>query len=151
MKISENITLEQAIYSKTAIRLGITNMPSHEATEAMELVANKIFEPCLKACPGLYISSFYRSPKLNSAIGGSKSSQHCKGEAIDMCHANKLLLKDLFYWIKNNLEFDQLIWEFGTSRNPDWVHCSFSKTKNRKEILRAVSQGGKTKYIKFDL
>lgn len=150
MMISEHISLNEATRSQTASRLGISNLPTEEHLKAMRLTAEKVFEPLRKALNRpLIVSSFYRSPALNEAIGGSETSQHCKGEAIDIDTGD--FNNDIFYWIKNNLVFDQLIWEFGDSLNPSWVHVSYSEKGNRKQVLRAVSENGKTKYKPFDL
>jgi zinc D-Ala-D-Ala carboxypeptidase len=116
----------------------------------MKITAEKVFEPVRKALNRpIIVSSFYRSPKLNTAIGGSKTSQHCKGEAIDIDTGD--FNNEVFYWIKNNLVFDQLIWEFGDTKEPSWVHVSYSVNGNRGQILRAYSENGETKYIPFDL
>lgn len=152
MILSEHVTTEQATHSDTAIRLGINNIPtSIDVDDAMKLVAEKVFEPCLKACHSAYISSFYRCEKLNAAIGGAKNSQHTKGEAIDII--TKGFNKDLFFWVKNNLEFDQLLWEYGDTKNPAWVHVSYVGYRpNRKEILRIFhDHDGKVHTIPFDL
>jgi len=107
----------------------------------MELVAYQIFEP-LRAWHGkpIGISSFYRSPELNKAVGGSKSSQHMKGQAIDIdadIFDNGLTNRQIYLWIIRNLDFDQLIWEYGDEQNPAWVHVSYvSKEKNRHQILQ---------------
>jgi hypothetical protein len=156
MILSEHITLERACHSETAIRLGINNFPMNpDFIEAMKLVAEKVFEPCLKACPTASISSFYRCDKLNAAIGGAskngvQTSQHCKGEAIDII--TKGFNKDLFFWVKSNLVFDELIWEFGDTNSPAWVHVSYVEGKpNRKLVLRAYRDKTGTHYIPFDL
>jgi hypothetical protein len=88
---------------------------------------------------------------LNTAVGGSLSSQHCTGEAIDIdMDGTSITNKQIFDFIKEHLEFDQMIWEFGTSANPDWVHVSYESTgKQRKQVLRAVKQGGKTSYVPY--
>jgi zinc D-Ala-D-Ala carboxypeptidase len=150
MMISEHISLSEATKSQEAVRKGIENIPTEEHLKAMRLVAEKVFEPLRKAFnKPLTISSFYRSPKLNKSIGGSETSQHCKGEAIDIDMGD--FNSDIFHWIKNNLVFDQLIYEFGDTKNPSWVHVSYSENGNRKQILRAIKENGKTKYIPFDL
>ena len=98
----------------------------------------------------IHISSGYRSKGLNDAVGGSLTSQHCKGEAIDIDmdgSSNGVTNKMVYDYIKDNLVFDQLIWEFGTDKNPDWVHVSYSKTKNKKQKLKAIKSNGKTSYI----
>lgn len=140
-RISTNITLAEATKSQTALRLGISNNPTPEIIKAMELVAWQVFEP-LRAWhrKPIGISSFYRSPELNKAIGGSKTSQHMKGQAIDIdadIFANGISNKDIYLWILRNLDFDQLIWEYGNDENPAWVHVSYvSKEKNRHQILK---------------
>lgn len=146
MKLTENLTLLEATKSNTATRLGIDNTPPPAIIERMVETAEKIFQPLRDALGPIRVSSFYRSPDLNRAIGGSKSSQHCKGEAIDMqgiLASNKILFNSAC-----DLEdFDQIIWEFGTLEEPDWVHVSYSKTHNRKQILRATKIGKRTAYV----
>lgn len=150
MKISNNITLQEATKSETAIRKGIDNMPDGEQLNNMILVAQKCFEPIrMKHGKPIGISSFFRSPALNKAIGGSTTSDHCKGCAIDIdadIYNNGITNKEIFEWLRTNVDFDQLIWEFGTDENPDWVHVSYRKTGNRKQILKAIKGG---KYIPF--
>ena len=149
MNISEHISLKEATRSNTAKRLGIENMPDNETLITMQITAEHIFEPLRdKFNEPIYISSFYRSPELNKAIGGSTSSQHCKGEAIDIDDVySKASNADFFNYIKNKLEFDQLIWEFGDDENPAWVHVSYSLGKNRMRVLKAIKENGRTKYI----
>ena len=146
MKLTENLTLLEATKSNTATRLGIDNTPPPAIVERMIETAEKIFQPLRDALGPIRVSSFYRSPDLNRAIGGSKTSQHCKGEAIDMqgiLATNKMLFNSAC-----DLEdYDQIIWEFGTLEEPDWVHVSYSKTHNRKQILRATKIGKRTAYV----
>ena len=146
MKLTENLTLLEATKSNTATRLGIDNTPPPAIVERMIETAEKIFQPVRDALGPIRVSSFYRSPDLNRAIGGSKTSQHCKGEAIDMqgiLASNKILFNSAC-----DLEdYDQIIWEFGTLEEPDWVHVSYSKTHNRKQILRATKIGKRTAYV----
>lgn len=145
MKLSKYVTLEEATKSQTAERKGIENIPSPEQIESMKYVAKNVFDKVREALGvPLTVSSFFRSPKLNTAIGGSPTSQHLKGEAIDIDHPT--LNKKVFDYIRKNLEFDQLIWEFGDESAPAWVHVSLKKSGNRKEILTAYSDKGKTKY-----
>jgi hypothetical protein len=146
--ISEHVTLAEAIKSNTATRLGINNQPSQLIIETMKLTAEKVFEPLREQVGPIRISSFYRSPDLNRAIGGSKSSQHCKGEAIDM-EGVKVSNGKLFELACQLPDFDQIIWEFGDKTNPDWIHISYSKTGNRKQILRATKIGTKTAYVPY--
>ena len=151
MKLSEHLDLAEVTRSETAKRKGISNEPTPEHLENFKKLAQNIFEPIRKhfGVP-IHISSGYRSKALNTAIGGSLTSQHCSGEAIDIdmdVSSNGVTNKMVFEFIKANLNFDQLIWEFGTKDNPDWVHVSFETTgKQRKQILRAFKSGGKTAY-----
>lgn len=149
MNISEHISMKEALRSNTAKRLGIDNMPDNDTLVTMQITAEHIFEPLRnKFNEPIYISSFYRSPELNKAIGGSAKSQHCKGEAIDIDDVySKASNADFFNYIKDKLEFDQLIWEFGNDENPAWVHVSYNLGKNRMRILKAIKENGKTKYI----
>ena len=130
--ISKHITFIEATHSPTATKLGINNNPDKAQLEAMQLVAEKCFEP-LRTWYGkpIKVNSFFRSDLLNRAVKGSLTSQHKKGEAIDLDAGSKEENKKLFDWIKANLDFDQVINEY----NYSWVHVSYSKTKNRKQIL----------------
>ena len=148
-KISKHISYREGVYSTTATRLGLDNTPNSEQLANMELVAKEIFEPLRAWVNGpIKINSFFRSPKLNKAIGGSSKSQHCKGQAIDIDDTLKRSSNAAMYrFIKNNLDFDQMIWEFGDDDNPDWVHVSYvSKKDNRNRCLKAYRKNGKTKY-----
>jgi zinc D-Ala-D-Ala carboxypeptidase len=151
MKISTHLTLAEVTRSDTAKRHGIDNTPTAEHLENFKLLADRVFEPIREHFKTpIFISSGYRSQALNAFIKGSASSQHCKGQAIDidMDGGNgDVTNRMVFDFIKNKLDFDQLIWEFGTDFNPDWVHVSFVKSGNRKQKLKAVRSGGKTTYI----
>jgi zinc D-Ala-D-Ala carboxypeptidase len=151
MNLSKNLTLAEVTKSTTAKRLGIDNTPDEWTTENLRQVAINIFQPLREAfgCP-IYVSSGYRSAELNTAIGGSTRSQHVEGRALDLdadvyggCTNSQV-----FNWIKDNLEFDQLIWEFGDQDNPDWVHVSYVYDGiNRKRCLKACrDDNGKTYY-----
>ena len=147
MKISEHLSLSEVTRSETAKRRGISNTPTAEHLENFKKLAENIFEPIREhfGVP-IHISSGYRSKELNSAIGGSLSSQHCQGKAIDidMDDSNSgVTNKMVFDYIKDNLEFDQLINEFDYS----WVHVSYTNGNNRGQILKAVKSNGKTSYI----
>jgi hypothetical protein len=151
MKISQHLSLSEVTRSDSAKRHGIDNTPTAEHLENFKLLAEKVFEP-IRAHFGvpIHISSGYRSNALNAFIKGSSSSQHCKGEAIDIDmdgSSNGVTNKMIFDFIKEKLDFDQLIWEFGTDSNPDWVHVSYSKKGNRKQKLKAVRSGAKTSYL----
>ena len=151
MKISPHLNLAELTRSETAKRNGIDNTPTAEHLENFKILADKVFEPIREHFKTpIFISSGYRSKELNELIKGSPTSQHCKGQAIDidMDGGNgEVTNRMVFDFIKNKLDFDQLIWEFGTDFNPDWVHVSYVKGKNRKQKLKAVRSGGKTSYI----
>jgi hypothetical protein len=155
MKISEHLDLSEVIRSETAKRHGISNMPTEEHIANFKLLAENVFEKVRNnfRCP-IHISSGYRSKELNACtLGASPTSQHSTGEAIDIDmdgSANGVTNTMVFNYIKDNLEFDQLIWEFGTSENPDWVHVSYESTgKQRKQILKATRINGKPHYSPF--
>ena len=148
-RISKHITYKEATRSVTALRLGIENKPSEYELQNMELIAEKVFEPLREAVNSpIKINSFYRSEELNKAIGGSSRSQHCQGRAIDIDDFYGYVSNSyMYYYIKDNLDFDTLIWEFGTDTNPDWVHVSYvDEDFNRKRCLLAYKEDGKTKY-----
>ena len=151
MKISTHLNLAEVTRSSEAKRQGIDNTPTQEHIENFKLLAQKVFEPIrLHFKTPIFISSGYRSKELNDFIKGSLSSQHCKGEAIDIdMDGSKggVTNKMVYDFIKDRLDFDQLIWEFVTDANPDWVHVSYTKTGNRKQKLKAVRNNGKTSYI----
>ena len=152
MKISPNLNLAEITRSDTAKRHGIDNTPTAEHLENFKLLADKVFEPIREHFKTpIFISSGYRSKALNSFIKGSLSSQHCMGQAIDIdMDGTTVTNAQIFNFIKDNLEFDQMIWEFGTDTNPDWVHVSYESTgKQRKQILKAKKSGGKTTYVPF--
>ena len=148
--ISKHISYKEGVYSITATRRGIDNTPDDDQLSNMELVAEEVFEPLRSYVGGpIKINSFFRCPELNTAIGGSHKSQHCKGQAIDIDdNYGRITNAEMFHWIKENLEFDQMIWEFGDNDNPDWVHISFVSDKdNRNRCLKAYREKGKTKYM----
>ena len=151
MKISAHLNLAEVTRSDSAKRHNIDNTPTPEHLENFKLLAEKVFEPIrLHFKTPIFISSGYRSKALNDLIKGSASSQHCKGEAIDIdMDGSKggVTNKMVFDFIVSRLDFDQCIHEFGTDENPDWVHVSYTKGKNRKQKLRAVRTNGKTSYI----
>ena len=148
--ISKHVSYKEGVYSNTATRRGIDNTPNDEQLNNMELVANEVFEPLRVWVDGpIKINSFFRSPDLNTAIGGSKTSQHCKGQAIDIDDTfGHMSNAQMYHWIKDNLDFDQMIWEFGDDKNPAWVHVSYvSEKENRNRCLKAYKEEGKTKYM----
>jgi len=152
MQLSKNLVLAEVVRSETAKRKGINNMPTPEHIENFKKLAENVFQPIRDhfGVP-IYISSGYRSKALNKAVGGSLSSQHCQGEAIDIdMDGTSITNKQIFDFIKDNLVFDQMIWEFGTDKNPGWVHVSYESTgRQRKQILKAVKIKGKTSYLPY--
>ncbi len=141
MKLSKNLSLAEVTKSTTANRLGIDNTPDDWVTANLQKTAEHIFQPLRDAfkCP-IYVSSGYRSAELNTAIGGSKRSQHVEGRALDLDADvfGRCTNGEIFRWILNNLKFDQLIWEFGDQDNPDWVHVSYVHDGvNRGRCLKA--------------
>jgi len=148
-KISEHISYKEAVRSDTADRLNIINLPNESELDNMSTISEKIFEPLRSHVGGpIRINSFFRSVELNKAIGGSSTSQHCKGQAFDLddsygCMTNAKMYK----FVKDNLDFDQMIWEFGDNENPNWIHISYvSQEKNRNRCLKAWKEHGRTRY-----
>jgi len=125
--ISDHISYNEATQSPTAIRFGIENIPTEHQLFAMRIVANACFEPLRKWYgKPIKINSFFRNTFLNQKVNGSLSSQHCKGEAIDLTAGSKAENKKLFDWCKANLVFDQLINEYDYT----WIHISFRQGQN---------------------
>jgi zinc D-Ala-D-Ala carboxypeptidase len=151
MRLSKNLTLREATKSITAKRLGIENEPEAWETKNLSVIAEEVFQKVRDhfGVP-IAVTSGYRSKELNAAIGGSKRSQHIQGRALDLdAHVyGKVTNADIFNYIKENLDFDQLIWEFGTDSEPDWIHVSYIRTdENKKRCLRAVKEDGVTTYL----
>ena len=148
-KISKHVSYKESVYSTTALRLGLNNDPNEYHLNNMKLISEKIFEPLRMHVGGpIKINSFYRGPELNAAIGGSAKSQHCHGQAIDLDDTfGRATNAEMFNFIREHLNFDQMIWEFGDDDNPDWVHVSYvSPQENRNRCLKAYKHQGKTKY-----
>jgi len=147
--ISKHISMNEGVYSITAKRLGLENKPTEAHLNNMKMLAVKVFEPLREWVGGpIRINSFYRGPELNKAIGGSKKSQHCNGQAVDIddIYGHKTNA-EMFNYIRDNLEFDQMIWEFGDDKNPNWVHVSYiNPGENRNKCLVAYKEDGRTKY-----
>jgi len=147
--ISNHISYKEGTHSNTATRRNIDNIPDDYQLANMNAVALNIFEPLREWAGGpIKINSFFRSPDLNTAIGGSSKSQHCEGRAIDIDDTfGHKTNAEMYNYIKENLNFDQLIWEFGNDTNPDWVHVSFvSNEQNRNRCLKAERKDGKAVY-----
>ena len=144
MQLTDNFSLAELCKSQTALRKGIDNLPKDPDTVAkMQTLAEEVLQPVRDKFGPTVINSGYRCKKLNTAIGGSKKSQHCFGEAADI-EVPTLSNRDLAEWIKNNLDFDQLILEFYNGKDPSsgWVHVSYKDSEsNRKEVLTINKQG----------
>tara|TARA_B110000902_G_scaffold45092_1_gene50627 strand:- start:21 stop:488 length:468 start_codon:yes stop_codon:yes gene_type:complete len=141
-KISKNISYKEATHSNYAKQYGISNKPTTEHIENMQLLAEKVFEPLREWVGGpIKVNSMFRSEKLNTALKGSHTSSHLSGEALDITSLDLKTNLEMFHYIKDNLDFDQLIWEFGAA-NPKWIHVSYnSKKENRKQILVIRKKG----------
>ena len=148
--ISKHVSYKEGVYSITATRLGVDNIPNDEQLNNMEVVAKEVFEPLRKWVGGpIKINSFFRGSELNKAIGGARKSQHMKGQAMDIDdNYGNATNAEMYHWIKENLDFDQLIWEFGDDDNPNWLHVSYvSKEDNRNRCLKAYKEQGRSKYM----
>ena len=128
MDLTENFTLEEL----TETRHG-ENTPTAEHVENLKLLAVEILQPLRNAVGQIVVSSGYRSERVNKIVGGSTTSQHCKGEAADIICKNN---RAAFIYIANNLPFDQLIWEYGNEKAPSWIHVSYKRVGNRNQILK---------------
>lgn len=151
MRLSKNLSLREATKSVTAKRLGIENEPSSWERKNLSVIAKEVFQKVRDhfGVP-IGVTSGYRSKELNEAVGGSRYSQHCVGRALDLdAHIyGKVTNAQIFHYIKDNLDFDQLIWEYGSEAEPDWVHVSYIRSdENKKRCLRAVREDGVTTYI----
>lgn len=134
--LTKNISLDEAISSETATRNKLNNTPNADVICKLKTTAEKVVQKVRDHFgKPIRVSSGYRSPSVNKAVGGSKTSQHLTGEAFDIQGTNGVTNAEIFKYIKDNLEFDQLIWEFGNSKNPAWVHVSYREGKNRKQVL----------------
>ena len=149
MKLSRNFSLQELTKSETAIRKGIDNTPDDVTISNLTTLCNMVLQKVRDCHGSVIITSAYRSSELNKAIGGSTTSDHCKGCAADF-EVPGLDNKELARWIIDNLTFKQLILEFYEEGNPNsgWVHCSFEEGDNNNQVLRAVKDGKKTVYLK---
>ena len=149
-RISPHVNYIEGVYSATALRRGLDNTPNAEQQKCMHEIANNLFEPLREWVGGaIKITSFFRGEPVNTAIGGSKLSQHMKGQAMDLDDTfGHKTNAEMYHYIRKNLDFDQLIWEFGDDKNPNWIHVSWvSHRKNRKRLTIAYKDSlGRTKY-----
>ena len=155
MKLSKNLSLDEVIYSQTALRRDIDNTPTEEHIENLKYVAEKIFQPIREhfGVP-IYVSSGYRSKDLNEAIGGSPRSFHSHGMALDLDQDGRnkgVSNADVFYFIKNNLQFTELIWEFGNKNNPSWVHVAIAPGREEEKNTKIAQKvNNRTTYSTWD-
>lgn len=151
MKISPHVSYKEATYSETATRNDIDNEPNAKQLLRIKVLCDNLFEPLRDWANGpIKINSCFRSEELNTRIGGASSSQHManNGAAMDIDDTYGYRTNaEMFFYIKDNLEFDQMIWEFGDDDNPDWVHVSYNRGDNRGQILKACKVDGRTKYL----
>ena len=151
MKLSKNFALSEITHSNTAKRLGIDNEPTETHLQNMQHIVDNLIQPLRDAVGPIRVSSGYRNPELNRAIGGSRSSQHCKGEALDLQFwQNGKMMNELIYeWILDSgIEFDQMINEFDFA----WIHISLKKKGSRNQVLEAFKDDeGDTKYRYADV
>ena len=137
-KISNFISFKEATHSNYAQENGISNKPKAEHIKNMEVLAEKVFEP-LREWVGypIKVNSMFRSEELNTALRGSHNSSHLKGQAVDITSLGEKTNLEMFYYIVENLDFDQLIWEYG--EQPKWLHVSYkSEKENRNQILKIL-------------
>lgn len=148
MQLSTHFTLAEFTRSESAKRHGVSNEPTPEHLENIKALCEKVLEPIRVKFGPINISSGYRSKVLNHYIGGSLSSQHCEGKAADLDQDGMggATNVEIFHYIKDNLYFDQLIYEMGDSNKPDWIHVSYNGISNRKQVLRATKVNGKSVY-----
>ena len=152
MQLSKHLSLAEVTRSDSAKRNGISNEPTAEHLENLKTLCEKVLEPIRLKYGSINISSGYRGKMLNHFIGGSVSSDHCVGRAadIDMDDSGTGVTNtEIFNYIKDNLDYDQLIWEFGTKEKPDWVHVGYRGKDNRKQTLRATKVNGKSHYSPY--
>jgi len=139
-RISKHISYKEAVGSNYAKQKGIKNKPNEEQVENMKLLAEEVFEPLREWVDApIKVNSMFRSLELNTALKGSKTSSHMNGEAMDITSMGGKSNLEMFHYIKDNLCFDQLIWEFG--KEPKWLHVSFNKDNNRQQVLVTKKRG----------
>tara|TARA_R100001463_G_scaffold87864_2_gene142510 strand:- start:930 stop:1391 length:462 start_codon:yes stop_codon:yes gene_type:complete len=148
--ISKHVSYHEGTYSRTGERRDLDNTPNEDQLKCMKEVAENLFEPLREWVGGpVKINSFFRGEPVNTAIGGSTRSQHMKGQAIDIDDTfGHKTNAEMYRYIKDNLDFDQMIWEFGSDENPNWLHISWvSHRPNRKKLTIAKKVNGRTRYV----
>ena len=149
MNLTKNFTLAEMTKSETALRYDMDNTPGEQEIAALKLLAEKVLQPVRDHFGrGVKVNSGFRHPEVNAKVGGSKTSDHCRGQAADI-EIPGVANADLAQWIADNLEFRQLILEFYTPGIPDsgWVHVSYVAEDNKKQVMTATKQNGKTVYL----
>ena len=149
-RFSKHVSWKEGTHSNTALRRGLDNTPNEDQIKCMKDIAEGLFEPLREWVGGpIKINSFFRGEPVNTAIGGSTRSQHMKGQALDLDDTfGHKTNAEMYHYIKDNLDFDQLIWEFGDDKNPNWIHVSYvTHRPNRKKLTIAKRVDGKTRYI----
>jgi len=149
-RFSKHVSWKEGTHSNTALRRGLDNTPNEDQIKCMKEIAEDLFEPLREWVGGpIKINSFFRGEPVNTAIGGSTRSQHMKGQALDLDDTfGHKTNAEMYHYIKDNLDFDQLIWEFGDDKNPNWIHVSYvTHRPNRKKLTIAKRIDGKTRYI----
>lgn len=153
MMLTKNLSLAEVLKSATAIKFGLKNEPNEEQLGNLIAIAENVFQPLREHFDvPIMVTSGFRGEALNDLINGSSTSQHCKGQALDLDadYFGGLTNEEIFYYIKDYLDYDQLIWEFGDDEEPAWVHVSYvSEKENRKQSLVAYHHNGRTKYKPF--
>ena len=152
MKLTAHFDLSEFTRSESAKREGLDNTPTSEHLENIKILCEKVLEPIRMRFGSINISSGYRGKLLNHYIGGAVNSDHCLGRAadIDMDDVGTGVTNtEVFNYIKDNLDYDQLIWEFGNKEKPDWVHVGYRLNENRKQTLRATKVNGKSHYSPY--
>lgn len=149
MNLTANFTLSELTKSETALRHGMDNTPGETEIANLKTLAERVLQPVREHYQkGVKVNSGYRAPEVNQKVGGSRTSDHCKGQAADI-EIPGVPNADLAQWITENLEFTQVILEFYTQGVPDsgWVHVSYDPQNLKKQTLTAVKQNGKTVYL----
>lgn len=148
MKLSTNFSLQELTKSDTAIRHDIDNTPSLQVIDNLQDLVDNVLQPLREKFGPVVVTSGYRSPAVNTKIGGSTTSDHCHGYAADF-EVLGMDNQELALYIRDNLKFKQLILEFYRDGVPDsgWVHCSFQKDANKGQVLTAKKVNGRTQYV----
>jgi hypothetical protein len=148
MKLTANFSLNELTQSETALRKGLDNTPPEQIVANLKVLAEKVLQPIREHYgKGVKVNSGYRSPEVNASVGGSRTSDHCKGQAADI-EIPGVANADLAKYIKDSLQFTQLILEFYTPGVPDsgWVHVSYDPSNLKCQVMTAMKKDGKTVY-----